>query len=76
MKSTVKNLHFNNAEGIEFGKIVEIQLRWSCYQRFLSSVDFIHGYPNLTLSALLNSNLKHIMSLIQLQIFLFYEKNI
>jgi hypothetical protein len=63
MKSTVENLHFGNTEGVEFGKIVKIQLRWSCYQRFLifrpAGRD---GYPNLTLSALLHSNLKHIVS--------------
>jgi hypothetical protein len=63
MKSTVENIHFYNAEGVECGKIVEIQLRWSCCQRFLFSVDFIYGYPNLRLSALLNSNLKHIICL-------------
>jgi hypothetical protein len=62
MQSTAGNLHFDNTEGVEYGKSIEIQLRWSCCQRFSSSVDFIYGYPILTLSALLNINLKRIMS--------------
>jgi hypothetical protein len=45
MKSTVENIHFGNSEGVECGKIVEIQLRWSCYQRF-----FIYRRFHLRLS--------------------------